>query len=105
MKITQHLLLTCIAAAVALPTAALAAKADRKKPAATAVTFATADKDSDGAVTKDEYVAALKASLGEEAATTKFGTLDKDHDGKLTKEEYGTDTGTEKKKRRKKAAN
>jgi hypothetical protein len=104
MKITQHLLLTCIAAAVALPTAALAAKADRKKPAAT-VTFATADKDSDGSVSKSEYVAALKASLGEEAAATKFGTLDKDHDGKLTKEEYGTDTGTEKKKRRKKNAN
>jgi Ca2+-binding EF-hand superfamily protein len=99
MKITRTLLLTAIAAAIALPTAALAAKADRKKGAA--VTFTTADKDNDGHVTQAEYIAALKASLGEESAKTKFGSLDKNSDGKLSKEEFGPDA-TEKKKRRKK---
>lgn len=102
MKLPTRILLLSLAAAIALPVAASAAKGDRKKKNdSPETTFATLDKDGDGVVTQSEYVALMGKTLGEEAAKTRFSELDKDHDGKLTKEEYAS-TGTEKKKRKKK---
>src|SRR4051812_15746848 len=54
MKITRPLVIALIAAAIAMPSVASAAKGDRKKNATPAVTFAAADKDNDGNVTESE---------------------------------------------------
>lgn len=101
MKTTHRLFITTIAAAVALPIAAFAAKANRKNAAEALPAYETIDKDSKGSVSKDQFVAALKEKLGgEDAAKAKFDALDKNSDGKLTKEEYAA--ATEQKKRKKK---
>ena len=102
MKITHRILLAALAAAIALPVTASAAKGDRKKKNdAPETTFATIDKDGDGVVTETEYLALMSKPLGESAAKARFAQLDKDTNGKLSKEEYAA-TGTETKKRRKK---
>lgn len=44
--------------------------------------FSQADTNSDGSLTKDEFVAAAQ-----KRAASKFDILDKNHDGKLTKDE------------------
>ncbi len=100
MKLTRRILLTSILAAVALPIAAQAAKANRKNAAPPS--FETVDKDNDKSISEAELVAAMKDKPGgEEAAKTQFATFDKDKDGKMTKEEYAASAG-EKKKRKKK---
>jgi Ca2+-binding EF-hand superfamily protein len=106
MKNSPRILIAVLAAAIAFPATALAAKADRKnkKDAAPAVAFTTVDKDTDGSISKEEFVAAMKEKLGEDAAKARFATLDKDSSGKLSKEEYAADSG-EVKKRRKKNTN
>jgi Ca2+-binding EF-hand superfamily protein len=105
MKLSNRFLLLTLAAAIALPVTASAAKGDRKKKNDTPeTTFATLDKDGDGVVTEQEYVGLMGKTLGESAAKTRFGDLDKDKNGKLSKEEY-TSSGTEKKKRGKKNKN
>lgn len=104
---TPARLLTLVLVSALVPTFVFAAKGERKKKdkdAAPAVSFSSADKDSDGVVTESEFAAAMKSQLGEDAAKLRFGTIDKNHDGKLSKDEYDTgasDSG-EKKKRRKK---
>jgi len=101
MKPTHRLFITTIAAAVALPIAAFAAKANRKNAAEPLPAYETIDKDSKGSVSKEQFVAALKEKLGgEDAAKAKFDALDKNSDGKLTKEEYAA--AAEQKKRKKK---
>ena len=101
MKLIHRLIITTIAASLALPVAAIAAKADREKTGESLPAFETVDKDNKGSVSKDQFVAALKEKLGsEDAAKTKFAALDKDSDGKLTKVEYAA--GNEPKKRKKK---
>jgi hypothetical protein len=106
MKSTRRIIIAVLGAAIALPVSALAAKAERKnkKETGPAVAFATVDKDTDGSISKEEFVAALKEKLGEDSAKARFATLDKDSSGKLSKEEYAADTG-EVKKRRKKNTN
>ncbi|MBI5690417.1 MAG: EF-hand domain-containing protein [Verrucomicrobia bacterium] len=94
--------IAAVALAVALPGICLAAKADRKnKKNDTPAAFATVDKNSDGSVSKEEFMAAMKEKLGESAADSRFTTLDKNSDGKLTKEEYDAGAGEAKKRRRK----
>ncbi len=99
MKLTRRLLLVTIAATIALPISAFAAKAS-KKPAETPPDIATLDKDSNGTVDEKEYVAAMKDKLTEEGAKSQFAGLDKDKDGKLTKEELAA-TGKKEKKKKK----
>ena len=108
MKTTlNRCLVIALAAAVAVP-AALAAKADAKKkknePAATGptVSFARADKDKNGAITKSEYVAAMTSSIGEEAAGIRFGELDRNFDAQLSPQEYSAVPPPEPKKGKKK---
>jgi hypothetical protein len=102
MKSSTRILIATLVASIALPLAVNAAKADRKGKNA-AVSFEAADKNNDKSVDKDEYVAAMKAQLGDDGAKSKFATADKNSDGKLTKEEY--DSSTEAKKKRKKDKN
>jgi len=102
MKLPNRIIIAALTAALALPLAASAAKADRKnKTQSASETFATLDKDSDGFVTEAEYLAVMKTSMGEEAAKKRFAELDKDKNGKLSKEEHAAGD-TAKKKRRKK---
>lgn len=104
MKLSKSILLTTLAAAIALPVVSFAAKGDgrRKKDQAAVATFESADKNSDGAVSKEEYVAAMKANLGDDGAKAKFATLDKNDDKKLSKEEYDAGGAPGAKKRKKK---
>lgn len=101
MNLTHRLLVVTIATAVALPSAVFAAKADRKKNATPAATFATIDKDSDGVISEAEFLAAEKGKVSDEAAKSRFAAMDKNSDGKLAKDEF-TGTGDEPKKKRKK---
>jgi Ca2+-binding EF-hand superfamily protein len=102
MKLPNRILLLTLAAAIALPLTASAAKGDKKKTGdSPETTFATIDKDGDGVVTETEYVGLMGKTLGQEAAKTRFADLDKDKNGKLSKEEFAA-SGTETKKRRKK---
>jgi Ca2+-binding EF-hand superfamily protein len=101
MKLTQRLLLSVLAAAIALPVIAFAAKADRKKKNEPAVAFATVDKNSDSSISREEFVAAMKDKQSEEAAKSQFATLDKNSDSKLSKDEYAAIGGETKKKRKK----
>jgi len=94
MKLPHRILLAAVAAALVLPLAAHAAKGDKKKTDSKnpAANFATLDKDGNGSVSQDEYVAAMKEKLGEDGAKTHFAELDKNHDGQLSKEELGADS-------------
>ncbi|MDP3068906.1 MAG: EF-hand domain-containing protein [Opitutaceae bacterium] len=106
MKPTHRILLAALVTAIALPASAFAAKADKKKTATPTETFASVDKNGDGVITVEEFLATQKDKLGEEAAKTRFATLDKNKDGKLAKDEFGGgDEPAEKKKRKKKNAN
>ena len=101
LKLTHRLFITTIAAALALPIAASAAKADRKNAVEPLPAYETIDKDAKGSISKDQFVAALKEKLGgEDTAKAKFDALDKNSDGKLTKDEYAA--ANEQKKRKKK---
>jgi Ca2+-binding EF-hand superfamily protein len=100
MNLTPRLIVAALVAAIALPGAAFAAKADKKKDKAATETFASVDKNGDGGITTEEFLASQKDKLGEEAAKARFATLDKNKDGKLTSDEFGG--AEEKKKRRKK---
>jgi hypothetical protein len=100
---TTRLLVASLAAVIALPIAASAAKGDRKKTD-TAPAFSTIDKEAKGSVSEAQYVAAVKDTLGEEGAKAKFAALDTDKDGKLTAAEYAAGA-SQGKKRRKKDAN
>ncbi len=103
MKVSSRILLVTLAATIALPFAAMAAKGDRKNKKDDATpAFATVDKSSDGTISPDEFVAATKEKLGgEENAKKRFETLDKDGNGKLSKEEYEAGNTGSKKKRKK----
>lgn len=104
MHSKNRLLIAALVAAIALPVGAFAAKADKtkKKDAAATETFASVDKNGDGTITLEEFLATQKDKLGEEAAKARFATLDKNHDGKLAKDEFGSGTEEPVKKKRKK---
>lgn len=102
MKLTLRFVATLLIAALALPAAAFAAKGDRKKAAAeSGPAFATADKDSNQAISETEFVTANE-KLGSTAAKARFELLDKDRDSKLSKEEYAAAAAPEKKRRKEK---
>lgn len=89
MKLTHRLLLISLAAAIALPCATFAAKPERKKKNATpAATFASVDKDNDGAISEAEFLAAEKDRGTVEAAKARFAAMDKNADGKIAKDEF-----------------
>lgn len=94
MKLHHRILLITIASAIAAPGAVFAAKSDGGKSKGKAPTFAAADKNSDGFVTKDEFLAAVQASGGNaKGAEKQFAAKDKDSDGKLSKQEFGGGNG------------
>jgi hypothetical protein len=98
MKLSKIALCAAVAAAFSLPFTAHAAKGNKNKGAAPA--FSSVDKNSDGNISKDEYIAAMKDSIGEETAKTQFASLDKNKDDKLSSEEYSA-AATKKKKKNK----
>jgi hypothetical protein len=101
MKLTHRLLVTAIAAALALPIAAFAAKGNKKNAAEPAPSFASIKKADEKCITEAEFCAAMKTTLGEDGSKAKFATLDKNSDKKLTEEEYAA-ASTEPKKRKRK---
>lgn len=103
MKLRKIALFAALAAAFTLPFTAEAAKGDRKnKKQASSPAFSSVDKDGNGSVTEEEYIAAMKDSIGEETAKTQFASLDKNKDGKLSKEEFEAGAASGKKEKKKK---
>ena len=89
MKLNKRIILVALAAAIAAPGAVFAAKSDKKKEKGSAPTFASCDKNNDGKVTKEEFVAAVKAAGGnEKGADKQFAAKDKNSDGNLSSEEF-----------------
>jgi Ca2+-binding EF-hand superfamily protein len=100
MKLTHRIVMTTLVSALALPIAAFAAKASRKKPEAPVLSFENFDKDNNESVSETEYVSVSEKQAAD-AAKSRFAQLDKDGDGKVSKEEFtaGTTTTTEKKRK------
>jgi Ca2+-binding EF-hand superfamily protein len=101
MKLSKIALCAALTAAFSLPFTAEAAKGERKKKQA-APAFSSIDKNGDGSITKEEYVAAMKDSIGEETAKTQFASLDKNSDEKLSSEEYSAAAAGKKGKKKNK---
>jgi hypothetical protein len=101
MKLSKIALCAALAAAFTLPFTAEAAKGDKKNKKGAAPAFSSVDKNGDGTITEEEYVAAMKDSIGEETAKTQFASLDKNSDKKLSSEEYAA-AASGKKERKKK---
>lgn len=85
--------ITSILAILALTAAVNAA--DEKKPADGAKkkgnpeeAFKRLDKDANGSLSKEEFLASPQAKKDEAKATERFGRLDKNSDGSLSKEEF-----------------
>jgi Ca2+-binding EF-hand superfamily protein len=100
MKLSKIAFCAALAAAFSLPFTAEAAKGDKRKKGA-APAFSSIDKNGDGTITQEEYVAAMKDSIGEETAKTQFGSLDKNKDDKLSSEEYSAAAAGKKEKKKK----
>lgn len=85
--------ITSILAILAL--AATVNAADEKKPAADGAKkkgnpeemFKKLDKDANGSISKEEFMASPNAKKDEAKAAERFGKMDKNSDGSLTKEE------------------
>jgi Ca2+-binding EF-hand superfamily protein len=96
MKIPARILAGLLVTALAVPSVALAAKADRKNKNEgadkAAGAFSKADKNSDGSVTESEFVAVRSKKGDDSAAKKQFARLDKNSDGKLTQEEFSAAT-------------
>ena len=60
--------------------------------------FKKLDKDGDGSVTKDEFLASAKDDAQKAKMETRFGKLDKDGDGKLTPAEMNAGKAAKPKK-------
>lgn len=102
MNLRKIALFAALAAAFTLPFTAEAAKGERKnKKQGSSPAFSSVDKDGNGSVTEEEYIAAMKDSIGEETAKTQFGSLDKNKDGKLSKEEFESGAAGKKEKKKK----
>jgi Ca2+-binding EF-hand superfamily protein len=64
-------------------------KEEGKKPKADpAKAFAKLDANSDGSISKEEFMASPQAKKDATKAEESFGKRDKDKDGKLSKEEF-----------------
>lgn len=81
--------ITTILSVLALASFVNAAEGDAKKPKADpAKAFAKLDTNSDGSLSKEEFLASPQAKKDAAKAEKAFGGKDKDKDGKLTKEEF-----------------
>lgn len=67
-------------------------KGDGKRPNPEEI-FKRLDSNSDGSVSKDEYMAGPRAKQDPAKGAENFTKLDKDKDGKLTKEEFAAGMG------------
>ena len=99
MKLTHRIIMATLVSALALPIAALAAKASRKKPEAPVLSFENFDKDNNESVSETEYVSVSEKQAAD-AAKSRFAQLDKDGDGKVSKEEFTAGATTTEKKRK-----
>lgn len=59
--------------------------------------FQRNDKDSDGSISKEEFMSSKAAEKDPERAEKKFASMDKDGNGSLSKEEFSKTSGGEKK--------
>jgi Ca2+-binding EF-hand superfamily protein len=93
--------------------AAEAAKAEAKEAAKPSRAFSKADKNGDGKISEEEYVAMAGGRTDAAKAKTAFGRRDKNKDGFLTPDEFktaeaakkdGSDATAEKRDRRNKPA-
>ena len=92
MKSYKSLVVAAFAASLVLP---LSLSAQEKKNR-----FAEADKNGDGVLSVEEYVAAFKGKGSEDEAKKRFEKLDANKDGKLSSDELraGMKKGEGKKK-------
>ena len=98
---TQHIMtvITTILSVLALASFVNAAEGDAKKPKMDpAKAFAKLDANSDGSVSKEEYMASPQAKKDSAKAEKSFAGRDKDKDGKLSKEEFTAAPAKKKKK-------
>lgn len=86
--------ITSILAILALSATLNAAEGDAKKPEAgkkkapnPEEMFKKLDKDGNGSISKEEYMASPQAKKDEAKAAERFGKMDKNGDGSLSKEE------------------
>ena len=92
--------ITTILSVLALASFVNAAEGDAKKEKPKmdpAKAFAKMDANSDGSISKEEWMATPQAKKDAAKAEKAFGGKDKDKDGKVTKEEF-TAVGKKKKK-------
>ena len=88
-KICIMKVITTILSVLAIASFVNAADEGAKKPKADpAKAFAKLDANSDGAISKEEFLASPQAKKDAAKAEASFGKKDKDGDGKLTKEEF-----------------
>jgi hypothetical protein len=82
------LTLTALFVSASLATAADEPKKGEGKRPSPEEFFKKLDTNSDGSVSKDEYLASPRAKQDPAKGAENFGKMDKDSDGKLTKEEF-----------------
>lgn len=86
--------ITSILAVLALSVSLNAAEGDAKKPegekkkANPEEAFKKLDKDGNGSISKEEFMASPQAKKDEAKAGEAFGRKDKNSDGSLSKEEF-----------------
>ena len=73
---------TAVIAAFSMALAVNAAEGEKKKGGG----FASLDKNNDGSISKEEYMASPNAQKDTGKAEARFKSLDKNGDGKLSKE-------------------
>lgn len=78
---------TAILAALFL-SASLTIAADKPEKADPEAMFKKLDTNTDGSVTKEEYLASKKAQKDAAKAEKRFGKIDANKDGKLSKDEF-----------------
>jgi Ca2+-binding EF-hand superfamily protein len=93
MKLITRITLGALIAALSLPAASFAAKAEKKTGDAQEQRFAKMDTDSDGSISEAEFIAAQGKSGKEANAKTRFARLDKNGDAKVSKEEFAAGAG------------
>jgi len=90
--------ITSILAILALAATVHAAEGDKKPEAGKKKApnpeemFKRLDKDGNGSISKEEYMASPQAKKDEAKAAERFGKLDKNGDGSLSKEEFAAAT-------------
>ena len=81
---TRFLLIGSLAAAAMVSLGSAQDAAGAPDPSKPCPAFKKLDKDGDGAVSKDEFLASAKDDAHKAKMETRFAKLDKDGDGKLT---------------------